>query len=75
MAEDSEAILNKIGVNRALPTVNAVKEGHSSGKIEEFYSSFDKDLMEKLYKIYEMDFILFGYSPDEYFKVVRNTSV
>ena len=68
MEEDGKAILKKIGVNRTITTVNAASGGNTQDKIREYYSDFDRELLRKLYKIYEMDFILFDYSPDEYFR-------
>ena len=64
--EDSEAILREIGVNRSLPVAHAQPGGNSKVKIQEFYADFDRELLTKLYKVYEMDFILFGYSSYEY---------
>ena len=74
MARDSEAILREIGITdkcKRLSAVNAQPGGHSSSKIKDFFSYLDRELVEKLYKVYEMDFILFDYSPNEYFDVVQ----
>ena len=63
LREDSKKILSRLSLNLTLghdhPTV-----GGSSGSDEnlvEYYSEIGPDLMEKLYLIYEMDFILFDY--------------
>ena len=69
--EDSEAILREIGVNRTLPIAHAQPGGNSKVKIQEFYSDFDRELLVKLYKIYKMDFLLFGYYNDEYFGLLE----
>ena len=71
MKEDSEKIRKKIGVKRSLPLDHVQPSGNSKTKIHKFYSDFDKKLLDKLYNIYEMDFILFGYSPDEYYEIVQ----
>ena len=64
MAKDSKAILERIGVNRSLTVANAQADGHSGAKLHQFFSDLDKELLEKLYKVYEMDFVLFGFSPN-----------
>ena len=74
MKEDSEIILKKIGVKGSLPLSHVQPSGNSKIKIQEFYSDFDKDLLDKLYKVYEMDFLLFGYRADEFYNFVKNSS-
>ena len=69
MEEDSKAILTKLGLNSSLTVANAQAEGNSGAKIKEFFADLDRELLEKLYKLYEMDFVLFGYSPHEYYSV------
>ncbi len=36
---------------------------------KEYMSELDQDQIQKLYELYLPDFEIFGYSPDEYFKL------
>ncbi len=38
----------------------------------EAFRALDSKLVEKIYQIYEPDFLLFGYSPQKYVNVVQN---
>jgi len=42
------------------------QSGTNMDIVKEYYSLVDRDTIRKLYKRYEIDFELFGYSPDEY---------
>ena len=62
--------MKKIGIEDNLPTSH-VSNGKSTEKtLEEFYSELDRDLLERLYKLYEMDFLLFDYTIDSYYSYV-----
>ena len=41
-------------------------------EIEEYFSQLDKDTLDKLYKVYEMDFVLFNYTIDSFYPLVKN---
>ena len=41
-------------------------------EIEEYFSQLDKDTLDKLYKVYEMDFVLFNYTIDAFYPLVKN---
>ena len=42
----------------------------SDQTLKEYFAELDKDLLERLYKFYEMDFLLFNYTIDDYYSYV-----
>ena len=71
MSDDSKEILKRIGVKKELP-YHHITRGKSSDKTaEKFYAELDKNTLDRLYKLYEMDFILFDFSSDEYYNYVN----
>ena len=68
MEEDSQIILKNLELNTDLTKTHTTKGEKSENKAKEYYSVIDLETMKKLYEIYEVDFILFGYSADEYFE-------
>ena len=68
MEEDSQIILKNLELNTDLTKTHTTKGEKSENKAKEYYSVIDLETMKKLYAIYEVDFILFGYSADEYFE-------
>ena len=36
-----------------------------------YFSEMDIDTVKRLYQLYKVDFEMFGYTPDEYFKIAR----
>ena len=73
MKEDSEIIFENIEIEGKLP-VSFVTMGKSSDQtLEEYFSELDKDTIEKLYKKYKMDFLLFGYTIDDYYLYVNQS--
>ena len=69
MTEDSEEILRRIGIgNYQLPFTHVTGNQTSDKMVEQFYSQLDLHILHKLYELYEMDFLLFGYSPDTFYK-------
>ena len=59
--EDSQKILNRLGINQTLAHDHPTEGGCSKGKLEEYYSEISHDVMKKFNKRYDMDFILFDY--------------
>ena len=71
MPEDSEEILKKIGLKKHLQLTH-VTQGKSSDKsVQKYYAELDRETLEKLYKLYEMDFLLFNYSSTRYFEFIK----
>jgi len=69
--EDADFILKNIGIDDNVPNSH-VSNGKSTEKtLKEFYSELDRDLLERLYKLYEMDFLLFDYSINNYYSYVE----
>ena len=59
--EDSQHILTSLGLNQTIAHDHPNEGGSSRDKLLKYYSELDQELLEKLYKLYEMDFILFDY--------------
>ena len=61
------------GINEELPESHITKGGKSSDQtLKKYYSELDKKMLERLYKIYELDFLLFNYTIDSYYKYVKS---
>ena len=68
LEEDSQRILSRLSLNQTLVHDHPTGGGSSDNKLVEYYTEVSPELMDKLYKLYEMDFILFNY---ERFYTVR----
>ena len=69
---DSKEILKNIGLEDRFPKTNVVNNKSSDMEIEEYFSQLDKETLDKLYKVYEMDFVLFNYTIDAFYPLVEN---
>ena len=69
---DSKEILKNIGLEDRFPKTNVINNKSSDMEIEEYFSQLDKDTLDKLYKVYEMDFVLFNYTIDAFYPLVKN---
>ena len=69
---DSKEILKNIGLDDRFPKTNVINNKSSDMEIEEYFSQLDKDTLDKLYKVYEMDFVLFNYTIDAFYPLVKN---
>ena len=72
MPEDSKEILKKIGVKKQLPFAHVTQGKTSDQTVEKYYAELDKDTLDRLYKLYEMDFLLFDFLPDKFYDYVKN---
>ena len=72
MDEDSEPILKHLQINKKLAVQHVTHGGSSDNYVEEFYSQITKEQLDKLYKLFEMDFVLFDYSPESFYAFVQN---
>lgn len=59
LIEDSDFVLNYFKLNFSFPGLP--KPSKTASSLVKYFSTLDKDVIYKLYKIYEMDFKLFGY--------------
>ena len=72
MAEDSVEILKRIGVSGQLPFHHRTQGKTSDKTVDTYYADIELGTMEKLFQLYRMDFLLFGYTPDYFYNLVRN---
>merc|ERR1712243_34546 len=62
ITEDGNVILENIDIDDKLPEAHVSLGKSSDETLREYYSELDKKLLVKLYKLYEMDFLLFNYT-------------
>ena len=48
--------------------------GSTKDLAKNYFSELDVTMVKKLHEFYKVDFEMFDYSPDEYFKVAKNSS-
>ena len=71
MPEDSKEILKRIGVQQKLPF--HVTQGKTSDQtVKAYYAELDRKTLDQLYKIYEMDFLLFNYSSSSFYDFIKH---
>ena len=71
MPEDSREILKRIGVKEQLPFDHVTHGKTSDQKVENYYSELDIETLDRLYKLYEMDFLLFNFSSIRFYNIVQ----
>ena len=71
MPEDSREILKKIGLKKQLEFSHVTQGLTSDQTVENYYAELDRATLDRLYKLYEMDFLLFNFSPDRFYKFVQ----
>ena len=64
---ESLEILKRLGFRTNLTKFHVTKGG-TKKKTHQYFSQLNKDLLNKLYNVYKLDFVFFGYSFDEYSK-------
>ena len=62
---ESLEILKRIGLRTNLTKFHVTKGG-TDKKTHQYFSQLDRDLLNKLYNVYKLDFDFFGYSFDEH---------
>merc|ERR1711973_923881 len=67
--EDSKEILRRLKVKKQLPFTHVTQDKTSDQTVEKYYRDLDR-----LYKMYEMDFLLFDYSPESFYIYVQNST-
>ena len=48
--------------------------GSTKDLAKNYFSELDVTMVKKLHEFYKVDFEMFDYRPDEYFKVAKNSS-
>ena len=74
MAADSGEILKRIGVNNQLPFHHMTQGKTSDKTVDTYYADIERDTLEKLFQLYKMDFLLFGYTPDYFYNLSKNST-
>ena len=46
--------------------------GNTKDLARKYFSELDVETVKRLYMLYKVDFEMFGYSPDDYFKLAKN---
>ena len=64
MNRDADDVLKMIGANFTFPR-NAPDSGKTKKMLHRHFKSLPKDLIQKLYKIYEKDFEMFDYKIED----------
>jgi len=72
MNADSEPILKHLQIEKPLEVNHVTHGGSTDNYLQEFYSEVSKQQLDKLYKLYEMDFVLFDYNPDSFYELVKH---
>jgi hypothetical protein len=79
MEEDKEYLFNKLGLNNSVPLnpENRSGEDNSSNRdtVRKYYSRLLKSEIYDLYLKYKLDHELFGFSPDEFIEMGRDSSL
>jgi len=74
LQEDSKEILRRLKVKKQLPFTHVTQGKTSDQTVEKYYGELDRETLDRLYKMYEMDFLLFDYSPLSFYKYVQNST-
>ena len=68
--EDFRYIAQKLNIATLLSNANERKNSHSkqsqSKRIEEHFSLLDKEVRQRLYQLYRIDFEMFGFDANSY---------
>ena len=64
MGEDVELVMERGGIDRRLfpPRLHGSSGGRTEDLARQFFAQLDTDTVDRLYKLYQLDFDMFGYS-------------
>ena len=72
MQEELHFIERMAGMKFKNIEINPSSGGSTGELAREYFSQLKKDDVKKLYELYKIDFLMFGYSPDVYFNIAKN---
>ena len=72
MPEDSKEILKRIGIQQKLPFHHVTQGKTSDQTVKTYYAELDRKTLDQLYKLYEMDFLLFNYSSSSFYDFIKH---
>jgi hypothetical protein len=77
LSRDEEYIIRKTGIGDVLSesrrkTINPAKGAPTTQVLEKYFSQLSRDQMNAIYKIYRIDFDMFGYDVNKYFKMITH---
>jgi len=73
IAEDQKYIGHMANVTFHKIESHVSSGGSTKDLARKYFSEMDIDTVKRLYQLYKVDFEMFGYSPDEYFKLARKS--
>ena len=62
--------MKRIKIEETLPKSHVTLGKSSDQTLKEYFAELDAEILKKLYKFYEMDFLLFDYTIDDYYSYV-----
>ena len=75
MQEDIHFIGKVAGVELESIVTNPSSGGSTSELARKYFSQLDKEDVEKLFQLYKMDFEMFGYSPNLYLNIAKDSAL
>jgi hypothetical protein len=77
LSRDEEYIKRKTDIGEILSesrkkNINPARGAPTSQVLEKYFSQLNRDQMNAIYKIYRIDFDMFGYDVDKYFKMIKH---
>ena len=70
-AQDSKFIAESLGVSHLLKLGTHERQSLEATTDVEFFSRVNRSVVQRLVKVYEMDFLAFGYSPRPFYAMTR----
>lgn len=79
LTRDQEYVIRHAGLAEELPlgrrghreALNKARGAPTNELIERYFRQLSKDQMMALYRIYRIDFDMFGYDADKYFRIIN----
>ena len=72
LQEDLNFIGQMAGVKLETISTNPSRGGSTSDLARKYFGQLDRRIVKKLYKLYKVDFEMFGYSPDLYLDLAKH---